>query len=78
VIEAVAYVLVGLGLVAGAILFARKPGFWIELGWRTFTALRPFIVAYVTKRMTPEKEKEFQDCVRRGGEWDFHRKRCKR
>lgn len=31
----------------------------------------------VTKRMSPEKEKAFRDCVRRGGEWDPIRKKCK-
>ena len=30
-----------------------------------------------TKRMSPEKEKAFRDCVRRGGEWDPIRKKCK-
>jgi hypothetical protein len=27
--------------------------------------------------MTAEEEKAYQDCVRRGGEWDPFRKRCK-
>jgi hypothetical protein len=27
--------------------------------------------------MPPEKEKEWRDCIRRGGEWDHRRKRCK-
>lgn len=76
-IEVIAYTLVGLGLVAGAFIFARRPEFWIEFGARIAARLWPLLAAYVTKRMTPEQEKAMQDCVRRGGEWDALRKRCK-
>lgn len=31
----------------------------------------------VARRMSPEQEAEFQRCMRRGGEWDHIRKRCK-
>lgn len=31
----------------------------------------------ITKRMKPDQEKAFRDCVRRGGEWDHVRKKCK-
>lgn len=31
----------------------------------------------VTKRMSQDQEKAFRDCVRRGGEWDHIRKKCK-
>jgi len=34
-------------------------------------------VPAVTKRMKPDQEKAFRDCVRRGGEWDSFRKKCK-
>ena len=35
------------------------------------------VMPSVAKRMSPEKEAAFRDCVRRGGEWDAIRKRCK-
>jgi hypothetical protein len=73
---AVAVIVAGLG--AGAFLVAQRPSFWIEFGARLIKAFMPRVVAYVTKRMPPEKEKEWRDCIRRGGEWDHIRKRCKR
>ena len=75
--EAIATVVVLLGLGAGAFLFAQRPSFWIEFGWRLTQKLWPSILKYVTKRMPPEKEQEWRDCIRRGGEWDHRRKRCK-
>lgn len=72
--EVIAYVLVGLGLLAGAFVFARRPAFWIEFGWRIFQALLP----YITKRMDPETEARWRECERRGGKWDHKRKRCDR
>lgn len=75
--EVIAYTLVGLGLIAGAFIFARRPSFWIEFGWRIFEQLRPLIWAYVSKRMKPEDERAMQDCHRRGGTWDPHRKKCR-
>jgi hypothetical protein len=73
---AVAVILAGLG--GGAFLAAQRPSFWIEFGSRIFKALMPMIWRYVSKRMPPEKEQEWRDCIRRGGEWDHFRKRCKR
>ena len=69
-------VLAGLG--AGAFLVAQRPSFWIEFGVRIIRAMMPRIVKHITKRMPPEKEKEWRECIRRGGEWDHIRKRCKR
>lgn len=71
--EAIAIVVVLLGLGAGAFLFAQRPSFWIEFGIKLGQRLWPVL----TKRMSPEKEKEFHDCVRRGGEWDHFRKKCR-
>jgi len=34
-------------------------------------------IPQITKRMKPDQEKAFRDCVRRGGEWDHFRKKCK-
>ena len=61
------------GLVAGGVLAAQRPSFWFGLGTVMFRAALPFLL----KRMPPEKEKEWRDCIRRGGEWDHVRKRCK-
>lgn len=66
------------GITAGAFLVAQRPSFWLGMGMAVFNALLPKIRAYVTKRMTPEQEEAFRNCMRRGGEWDHHRKRCKR
>jgi 4-hydroxybenzoate polyprenyltransferase len=70
-IAAIAVLLIGIG--AGGYLVAQRPTFWWGLGVIAFKAAWPFL----SKRMTPEQEKAFQDCVRRGGEWDPFRKRCK-
>lgn len=64
--EAIAYTLVGLGLVAGAFLFARRPEFWIEFGARIFAKLLPFIIKYVTKRMPEDEEAEWRKAERQG------------
>lgn len=76
-IEYVAYTLVALGLVAAVVLYARRPDFWIEFGWRVFQRLWPFIWKYISKRMTPEEEAAMQKCFRSGGTWDPIRKKCK-
>lgn len=54
-------------------MFAQRPSFWIEFGVRLGQRLWPLLI----KRMSPEKEKEWRDCIRRGGEWDHRRKKCK-
>lgn len=71
-IAAIVVMLIGVG--AGGYLVAQRPTFWIGLATAMFTALLPLLA----KRMSPEQEKAFQDCLRRGGEWDHIRKRCKR
>ena len=70
-IAAVAMLLIGIG--AGGFLVAQRPSFWRGLGAAMLKAALPFLM----KRMPPEKEQEWRDCIRRGGEWDHHRKRCK-
>jgi hypothetical protein len=70
-IAAIAALLVGVG--AGGYLVAQRPTFWVGLGLAVFKSLLP----HLAKRMTAEQEKAFQDCIRRGGEWDPFRKRCK-
>lgn len=71
--EAIATTVVLLGLGAGAFLFAQRPSFWIEFGVRLGQRLWPLLI----KRMPPEKEEAWRDCIRRGGEWDHFRKKCK-
>jgi hypothetical protein len=70
-IAAIVVLLIGIG--AGGYLVAQRPTFWVGLGAAAFRAALP----HLAKRMTAEQEKAFQDCVRRGGEWDPMRKRCK-
>jgi hypothetical protein len=72
--EGVAVLVIVAGLGAGAFLVAQRPSFWIEFGARLIKVALPVLL----KRMPPEKEAEWRDCVRRGGEWDHFRKRCKR
>jgi hypothetical protein len=71
--EAIATIVVLSGLGAGAFLFAQRPSFWIEFGVRLGKRLWPLLI----KRMSPEKEEAWRDCIRRGGEWDHFRKKCK-
>jgi len=72
-LEIVAVVVLLLGVGAGGYLVAQRPAFWWGLGVVVFRAALPLLA----QRMTPEQEKAFQACVRRGGEWDPFRKRCK-
>lgn len=70
-IAAIAVLILGVG--AGGFLVAQRPTFWFSLGVVMFKAALP----HLTKRMSPEKEKEMRDCIRRGGEWDNFRKKCR-
>ena len=70
-IAAIVVLLIGIG--AGGYLVAQRPTFWAGLVVVVFKAVLP----HLAKRMTAEQEREFRDCVRRGGEWDPMRKRCK-
>jgi len=71
-IAAIAVLFLGIG--AGGFLVSQRPSFWFGLGVVAFKAALPFL----SRRMTPQQEKAFQDCVRRAGEWDHINKRCKR
>lgn len=70
-IAAIAVLILGIG--AGGFLVAQRPTFWFGLGVVMFRAILP----HLTKRMSPEKEKELHDCIRLGGEWDHFRKKCR-
>lgn len=76
--EGVAVVVVLAGLGAGAFLVAQRPSFWIEFGARLLRALMPRVIAYMIRRLPPEKEDEMRRCIRSGGQWDHFRKRCKK
>lgn len=76
-LEIAAIVVLLLGLGAGGFLVAQRPSFWIGLGTELLKGAFPLIVKTVSKRMTPEQEAAFQACVRRGGEWDHAKKKCK-
>lgn len=67
------------GLFAGGVLVARRPTFWFGLGVVMFTAAKPHLIKLyltLTKRMPPEQEKAWRDCVRRGGKWNHIKRRC--
>ena len=51
-----------LGLVAGIILYARSPSFWINVA----LYLEPIILKLVLKRMPPEEEAQWRDLQARG------------
>lgn len=76
-LEIAAIALVCLGLAAGAFLFARRPEFWIEFGYRLFQRLWPLVWAFMSKPESPETRKARQKCERAGGTWDHVRKKCR-
>ena len=69
-LEIVAIIVLLIGIGAGGFLVAQRPTFWLGMASAVFMAVLPILA----KRMTPEQEKAFQDCVRRGGEWDHFKK----
>ena len=79
--EAVATLVILCGLAAGAFLVAQRPAFWVEFAVRVVRQLWPWVlknvIPYFTKRMSPELEAEMHKCIRRGGEWDNFRKKCR-
>ena len=77
-LEIIAIGMVLLGVGAAGFLVAQRPSFWFGLGTVAVKAGIKAVLPYLVRRMTPEQESAFHDCVRRGGEWDYHRKRCKR
>lgn len=66
------------GVFAGAVLVTQRPSFWLGIGTAMVKNALPYLITYISRPMTPEQQKAFQDCVRRGGEWDHIRKRCKK
>lgn len=65
-------------LVAASVWFAvQSPDFVVGLTAFAIAAAVRASIPQITKRMKPDQEKAFRDCVRRGGEWDSIRKKCK-
>lgn len=63
---------------AAAVWFSfRDPVFIAGLTAAAVSAAISALKPELAKRMTPAQEKAFHDCVRRGGEWDHIRKKCK-
>lgn len=66
------------GVAAFAVWFSfRDPVFITGLMVAMATSLFKAVEPKILKRMTPEQEKAMHECVRRGGEWDNARKKCK-
>ena len=76
-LEIAAIVVLLLGVGAGGFLVAQRPTFWVGIGGVLLQRAWPYIRAYVTRRNTAEVEQQMADCVRRGGEWDNWKKRCR-
>jgi len=44
------------GIAAGIALIMQNPNFWLGIGYAMLTAALPVVWAFVSKRMSPEKE----------------------
>ena len=63
---------------AGAVWFAfQSPDFVAGLTALAIGAAVKAALPVITKPMSQANQKAFRDCVRRGGEWDHIRKKCK-
>lgn len=76
VIVSALVVAVLVGITGAAFLVMRSPAFWGDVGKELLTKAWPQIWAVLSKRMDPETEKRWRECERRGGKWDYVRKRC--
>lgn len=65
-----------LGIGSAAFLVMRSPAFWGDVVKELATKAWPQIWAVLSKRMDPETEKAWRDCVRRGGKWNQHTRKC--
>ena len=66
-----------IAVAAGGFLAARNPTFWYGLVSAAFAAALPRIAEYILRRNPPDIEAKMHECIRRGGEWDNFKKRCK-
>lgn len=72
--EALVLIALVAGLAIGTYFVARSPVFWVEMISHVVRGLVPIL----NKRMPPEQEAAWHDCIRRGGQWDHVKRRCKR
>ena len=75
--EIVALIILLAGIGAGGFLVAQRPTFWVGLVSHVTRQVWPIALQYVIKRNTPEGEAQMRDCLRRGGEGDNFRKKCR-
>lgn len=73
-IAAIAVFFLGVG--AAGFLVAQRPVFWLGMASVMLKAGLPYVAEYITKRMPPEQEKAWRDCIRRNGKWNHLKKRC--
>lgn len=66
-----------LGATLGTMIIVRNPSWWIGLARASVTAAVPAVLKVAMRRMSPEEERRYQECVRRAGTWDHRTKRCK-
>lgn len=55
----------------------RSPEFVLGLVSVMLVAVYKAIGPHLAKRMSPEQEKAYHDCLKSGGNWDNFRKRCR-
>lgn len=70
--EAIVIIALIAGLAIGTYFVARAPEFWIGILSHVIKSMVPVL----TKRMPPEQEAAWRDCIRRGGKWNNHKRRC--
>lgn len=70
--EALVLIALVAGLAIGTYFVARSPSFWVDMITHVVRGLVPIL----NKRMTPEQEAAWRDCIRRNGRWDPIKKRC--
>lgn len=70
--EAIVIIALIAGLAIGTYFVARAPEFWVGILSHVIKSMVPVL----TKRMTPEQEAAWRDCIRRGGKWNNHKRRC--
>lgn len=59
-VELISIGLIAVGLIAGAVLVAQRPSFWIGFGQRLLAIALPFIWKFIAKRMSPEDEAKWR------------------
>jgi len=73
-------IVLGLILLVGGVIWKviHDPQFWIRLATDLGKLAGPIVWEYLSRQEDPETRKRRQEVQRRGGEWDFFRKRERR